>query len=49
MELDTFEVTPGGDISGVVISQFFYPQPQANFLIQQRSSGNIYKGKGPRL
>lgn len=49
MELHTFEVIPGGDVSGAVISQFFYPRPHASFVVQQRTGGAIFKGRGPRL
>ncbi len=48
-ELHTFEIMPGGDNSGAVISQFYYPRPHANFVVQQRSGGGTYKGRGPRL
>ena len=48
-DLDTFDVLAGGDPSGAVIAQCFFQQPQANFVVQQRDGGRIYKGKNPRL
>ncbi len=44
-----FEVAPGSDPSGGVLALHYYRRPQAEFLVQQRSGGGIYKGKNPRL
>jgi hypothetical protein len=46
---DTFSVVAGGDGSGAVIALHTYERPQANFLVQQRQDGQMYKGKNPRL
>ena len=48
-EEDTFEITAGGDIDGQVIAMHYYPRPHANFLVWQTTSGNIIKGRNPRL
>lgn len=45
---DAFEICAGGGASGQVISLFNYERPQANHLVQQRTSGRLYKGKNPR-
>lgn len=47
-EVDHFEVVAGGDSSGQVIALFNYERPHANHLVQQRTSGRLYKGKNPR-
>lgn len=44
-----FRVMPGGDPSGQVIALCDYRRPQANYAVQQRTSGRLYKGKGARL
>lgn len=43
-----FEVLPGGAGSGQVVALYSYERPHADFLVQQRTSGRIYKGKNPR-
>ncbi len=45
----TFEVAPGSDASGGVLALYYYRRPHAEFLIQQRSGGGVFKGKNPRL
>lgn len=45
----SFEVLPGGSPTGQVIALYHYERPHAGFLVQQRSSGRIYKGKNPRV
>lgn len=49
LEVDTFEIPPGGDDSGAVISLFPYERPHAYFLMQERDGGGLYKGRNPRL
>lgn len=44
-----FEVVDGGDPSGQVLAMTYYHQPQADFYVQQRTSGRIYQGKNPRV
>jgi len=46
-DLDTFEVLPGGDPAGAVIGMYFFPRPQANFIVQQLDSGAVRVGKNP--
>lgn len=43
-----FTVLPGGDGSGQVTSLYSHPRPNANYIVQGRDSGRIYKGKNPR-
>jgi len=45
---ERFTILPGGAGSGQVIALRNYETPHANFLVQQRTSGRIYKGRNPR-
>jgi hypothetical protein len=45
----TFEVVGGGGETGQVLALFSYERPQADHLVQQRSSGRLYKGRNPRV
>ncbi len=45
---DTFRVVAGGGASGQVVALHHYERPHAEFLVQQRADGNLYKGKNPR-
>lgn len=47
--LASFEVAPGGDGSGQVLALFYFHQPNADYYVQQRTSGSVFKGKNPRL
>lgn len=44
-----FEVIPGGAESGQVIAMHSYERPHSNFVVQQRTSGRIYKGRNARV
>lgn len=44
-----FEVVAGGAESGQVIALHSYERPHSDFLVQQRTSGRIYKGRNPRV
>jgi hypothetical protein len=46
--LHTFRVLPGGDGSGQVVAMHEYNRPAARHLVQQRSSGTLWKGRNPR-
>jgi hypothetical protein len=46
--LFTFTVLPGAGPTGQVTAMFSYPRPQANHIVQARSTGRIYKGRNPR-
>lgn len=45
----SFTVLPGGNGSGQVTSLYSHPRPNANYVVQGRDSGRIYKGKNPRV
>jgi hypothetical protein len=47
--LFSFDVLPGGGPTGQVTAMFSYPRPHANYVVQARSTGRIYKGKNPRV
>lgn len=44
-----FDVVEGGGVTGGVISMFAWELPNANYIVQQRTSGQLYKGKNPRV
>lgn len=44
-----FSVAAGGDPSGRVRAMTYYDRPPASFVVQQRDSGRLYKGKNPRV
>ena len=46
-EEDNFEVLPGGDTDGITEAMFYYHRPNADFVIQQLSSGNLKKRRNP--
>jgi hypothetical protein len=46
---DTFDVLAGGNADGQVLSMFWYPRPQANFIVYQTSDGSIRKGRNPSV
>lgn len=47
--VDSFEVIQGGDSKGYVLALDDFSRPQADFLIQELSSGRLRAGKNPRL
>jgi hypothetical protein len=49
MDVDTFEVLPGGNAKGCAISLAYIDRPQAKFIIQQWDSGRLRKNRNPRL
>lgn len=48
-DFSTFEVVPGGDPTGQILAMTYFHQPQADYYVQQRSSGRIYRGQNPRV
>jgi hypothetical protein len=44
-----FEIVAGGGESGQVIAMHSYERPQSDFIVQQRTSGRLYKGRNPRV
>lgn len=49
VEIDTFEILPGGDTDGAVLSMIELRRPHANFILHQLDSGRLRKGQNPRL
>jgi hypothetical protein len=47
IESSNFEIVPGGDPDGAVISMFFYYRPQANFVMQQLEAGKVIEKRNP--
>ena len=48
-DLDCFEVVPGGDPKGSLISMYWFLQPQAGHVIQELDSGRLTSGNNPYL
>ena len=46
---DYFEVIPGGDPGGAVISVFAYDRPEAGYVLAQLGSGMLVQGRNPRI
>ena len=46
---DFFEVVPGGDPGGAVISLFAYDRPEAGYVLAQLGSGMLVQGRNPRI
>ena len=46
---DNFEIMPGGNADGNVMSMYFYDRPQAQFIVQSLDSGKIVQGRNPTL
>ena len=44
---DNFEVLPGGDTDGITEAMFYYHRPQADYVVQQLSSGKLKKRRNP--
>lgn len=44
-----FEIVPGGDEDGAIVSQYFLERPQANYLVQRTDGGARTFGRNPRL
>jgi hypothetical protein len=47
--VDYFEVIPGGDPGGTVISMFSYDRPEAGYVLSQLSCGKLISGRNPRI
>lgn len=48
-ESDWFEIMEGGPREGAVIAMHFFETPGADFLVQQLDSGQIKRGKNPKI
>jgi hypothetical protein len=44
-----FDVVPGGDEGGSVISLFGYSFPRSRYILAQLASGTLVQGRNPRL
>ena len=45
----TFDVVPGGDSGGEVISLYAYDRPEARYVLAQLGSGKLVQGRNPHL
>ena len=49
VETDDFTVVAGGSDKGATLAMYFFRRPQADFLIQQKESGQVTRGKNPNV
>ncbi len=49
VETDNFEIVGGGSVNGAVVSTYFLARPEANYIVQGLESGQITKGRNPRV
>ena len=49
LALDSFDVAPGGDPSGPVVSLFSYDRPEARYVVAQTADGTLIQGRNPRI
>ena len=47
LEEDEFEVAPGGNPQGAALAMHFFHRPEADFVLQQKESGLVVRGKNP--
>lgn len=48
-DFDVFDVQPGGDAGGSVISMAFIDNPRADFIVGQTDGGNLVHYRNPRI
>ena len=48
VEIDYFEIIPGGHDDGSVIAMYYFDTPTARFLVHQLDSGRLKPGKNPK-
>lgn len=46
---DCFDVVPGGDPRGSVVSAYFLERPEASYVVQALEDGSIIKGRNPTV
>lgn len=46
---DIFEIMPGGNADGHIMSMYFYDRPHAAFIVQSLDSGQLVSGRNPYL
>lgn len=49
VQIDHWEITAGGDPDGSVIGMAYHEMPFASFIVQQLDSGNLVRGKNPKV
>lgn len=49
VDFDSFEVTAGGDVSGMVNSMFFLDRPDSDWIVATLDSGTVTINRGPKL
>lgn len=47
--LATFEVVPGGDVGGSVISLYTVERPEARYVVAQLDTGRLVAGRNPTI
>lgn len=49
VDQDDFDIIPGGDGDGQVISMYWLEKPHANFIVYQTDAGKLFYGRNPRV
>lgn len=49
VRIDHWEIVAGGHVDGAVIGMAYHEMPFASFLVQQLDSGNLVRGKNPKV
>lgn len=49
LDEDNFEIIAGGDTDGITEAMHYYHRPQADYVVQQLSSGKIKRRRNPRI
>ena len=44
-----FEIAAGGNANGAYVAMFYYPRPQANYVVGQLDDGTLEFRRGPKL
>ncbi len=48
-KMASFDIVPGGDPAGAIVSQYHLERPQANHLVQKTDGGKRFFKRGPHL
>jgi hypothetical protein len=49
VQIDDWEITAGGNPDGAVIGMAYHEMPFASFIVQHLDSGNLVRGKNPKV
>ena len=49
VQTGTMAIIAGGDADGAVLGMHWYHRPHADFVVYQRESGKVFRGRNPRI